>query len=107
MTDHPTHLACLASNNYLWRNRQYVQVLRDTSEVMCHTLSSLSASNCHVHCRSNEAVGKAALGTDQAAATEHPQEQQRADDVEPEQDTDRQLPVNTLFYGVPGQQVSL
>lgn len=59
------------------------------------------------HYRSDEAVEKEALGTDRAAATEHPEEQEGADEVEAEQDTDRQLPVNTLFYGVRGQQVGL
>lgn len=66
-----------------------------------------ASGNRRFHCRSYEAAGKEALSKDGAAGTEHPEEQERADEVETEQDTDRQLPVNTLFYGVRGQQVGL
>ena len=40
-----------------------------------------------------------------AQAKEHSEGEQAADEVQTGQEADRQLAVNTLFYGVRGQQV--
>lgn len=57
-------------------------------------------------CRHRGAEGEGSGDGETDLATQHAEGQDNADEAETgQEDTDSQLPVNTLFYGVRGQQV--